>query len=65
MLTYIEIYISKKGYNYTMKPERVALLDKDEARVFYDYATKESTPQEKEELKNDLAFYKSHCKKTS
>jgi hypothetical protein len=44
--------------------ERVALLDKEEARVFYDYATKESTAEEKEELKNDLAFYKSHCPKT-
>ena len=45
-----------------MKPERVALLDKEDAREFYNYATKESTPQEKEELKNDLKFYKSHCK---
>jgi hypothetical protein len=43
--------------------ERVAILDNDDAKVFYDYATKESTTEEKEELKNDLEFYKSHCPK--
>lgn len=57
-----EIYISRKVDYSTMKNEKVALLDKEEAREFYNYATKESTTSEKEELKNDLDFYRSHCK---
>jgi hypothetical protein len=43
--------------------ERIASLDEEEAKVFYEYATTESTPEEKQELKEDLQFYKSHCKK--
>jgi hypothetical protein len=43
--------------------KRVALLEKDEAKVFYEYATKESTPEEKQELKEDYEFYKGHCKR--
>jgi hypothetical protein len=46
-----------------MKNERVALLDKEEFEVFQEYATKESTQEKKEQLKNDLEFYRSKCKK--
>jgi hypothetical protein len=46
-----------------VQTEKVALLDEEEAKEFYDYATKESTPEEKEQLKEDLEFYKSRCKK--
>lgn len=46
-----------------VETERVALLDEEEAKEFYEYATKESTPKEKQQLKEDLEFYKSHCKK--
>lgn len=43
--------------------DRVAVLDEEEAKEFFEYATKESTVKEKEELKEDLEFYLKHCKK--
>jgi hypothetical protein len=43
--------------------ERVALLDEEEYDIFSEYAAKESTSEEKQGLKEDLEFYKSHCKK--
>lgn len=46
-----------------VQTEKVALLDEEEAKEFYEYATKESTPEEKQQLKEDLEFYKSHCMK--
>ena len=45
------------------KVDRVALLDEEEAKEFLEYARKESTLEEKEELKEDLEFYQKHCKK--
>jgi hypothetical protein len=48
---------------HMVQTEKVALLDEEEAKEFYEYATKESTPEEKQQLKEDLEFYKSHCMK--
>ena len=42
--------------------ERVAALDEQDAKAFFEYATRESTPEEKQELKEDYEFYKQHCK---
>jgi len=47
----------------TNKVDRVALLDEEEAKEFFKYATQESTIKDKEELKEDLEFYLKHCKK--
>jgi hypothetical protein len=35
-----------------------AVLDNDEAQAFNEYVKKESTPEEKQELKKDLEFYR-------
>lgn len=43
--------------------DRVALLDEEEAKEFLEYARTESTPKEKQELKEDLEFYLKYCKK--
>jgi hypothetical protein len=43
--------------------ERVALLERDDAKIFFECANKESTPEEKQELKEDYEFYKGHCKR--
>ena len=43
--------------------DRVALLDEEEAKEFFEYARQESTLEDKEELKEDLEFYQKHCKK--
>ena len=43
--------------------DRVALLDEEEAKEFFEYATQESTLKDKEELKEDFEFYLKHCKK--
>jgi hypothetical protein len=58
-----EIYISEKVDYNTMKNERVALLDKEDFQAFQEYATRESTQERKDQLKNDLEFYRSKCKK--
>jgi hypothetical protein len=45
--------------------ETIAVFEGDEAKIFYEYATKKSTTKEKEELKEDLDFYYQHCPSTT
>lgn len=42
----------------------MVLLDKEEWKHFLKYALKESTPEQKQELKEDLEFYKKKKKQT-
>ncbi len=45
------------GENYT-----IALLDKDEIDVFYEYVNREQTIEERQELIDNYKFYLSYCK---
>ena len=47
----------RNGENYT-----IALLDKDEIDVFYEYVNREQTIEERQELIDNYKFYLSYCK---
>lgn len=51
-------------YNPQLGIERPE-LDKEESKHFKEYTENESTPEEKQELKEDLEFYKKHTPTTS